>query len=260
MKDVQARILIYVVCYNAVEHILKTLSRIPFDWLAKYDYSVLIGDDCSSDQTIEKCKSFVQNHPGLKVIIRSNERNLGYGGNQKIGYSYAINQEYEYVILLHGDGQYAPEYLPKMIAPLIDQEAEVILGSRMIHRIKALRGGMPVYKWLGNQVLTYFQNLMLNTRLHEFHTGYRAYTVASLTKIPFVKNSDYFDFDTEIIIQLLDNNCRIKEIDIPTFYGDEISYVNGFKYAWLIIKATIVSRFNSRGWISDPRFTYSSET
>ena len=115
---------------------------------------------------------------------------------------------------------------------------------------------MPLYKWLGNQVLTTIQNTILGTRLAEFHTGYRAFRVAALQAIPFRENSDYFDFDTEIIIQLLDTGARFREISIPTFYGDEISYVNGFKYAWLILWATLKSRLVKRGWLADLRFDY----
>ena len=115
---------------------------------------------------------------------------------------------------------------------------------------------MPFYKWVGNQVLTAFQNLVLGSSLAEFHTGYRSFKVSSLEVIPISHNSDYFDFDTEIIIQLLDTNCRILEISIPTFYGDEISYVNGFKYGALIMWATLKSRMVKKAWLRDERFEY----
>ena len=112
------------------------------------------------------------------------------------------------------------------------------------------------YKWLGNQTLTFLQNRLLGTNLSEFHTGYRVYKVVALGRIPFSDNSNYFDFDTEIIIQLFDTGSRIKEISIPTFYGDEISYVNGLKYAWLIIKTTVKSRLVKKKWVKDNRFLY----
>jgi len=150
----------------------------------------------------------------------------------------------------------APEYLNEMILPLFNNEADVVFGSRMIHKLSALRGRMPLYKWLGNQVLTASQNFILSSKLSEFHTGYRAYSTKALARIPFALNSDYFDFDTDIIIQLLDTKHRIKEISIPTYYGKEISYVNGIKYAALIILTTIQSRFIKLGIFYTPKFDY----
>jgi len=253
------KILIFVVVYNAEKHIANTLSRISHKWLSSLDYKILIIDDASQDDTKEEVTSFIEKNKDLNIGLFTNEENKGYGGNQKLGYTYAFNNKYDAVVLLHGDGQYAPEYLPDMLDDILLENADVVLGSRMMQKKRALKGGMPLYKWIGNQVLTTCQNMMLGKQLSEFHTGYRAFSVAALRKIPLLKNSDYFDFDTEIIIQLIDTKARIKEISIPTFYGDEISYVNGLKYAWLILKATLVSRFVRRGWIKDSRFDYIKE-
>ena len=133
-----------------------------------------------------------------------NEINQGYGGNQKVGYAFAIERGFDFVVLLHGDGQYAPEELPKLLAPLRDGRADAVLGSRMMTTFGALRGGMPLYKYVGNRVLTALQNRLLRANLSEFHSGYRAYSVRALRDLRFRLNSNDFHFDTEIIVQLSD--------------------------------------------------------
>ena len=219
--------LIYVVCYNHEKFILKTLERIPQNLSEYYDIEILVANDKSKDKTLEETKKFVTRH--FKYNIISLYKNLGYGGNQKIGYYYSILNNFDYVVLLHGDGQYAPEYLPDILNKFEEKEKiSAVFGSRMLKKGSALKGGMPLYKFVGNKILTFAQNLLLDVKLSEFHSGYRAYRVESLKKIFFQKNSDGYSFDTEIIIQLILNNLKIKEISIPTFYGDEISYVNGF--------------------------------
>lgn len=256
---VSGRILIFVVAYNAQKHIKETLRRIPEDWLKKINYQILILDDASTDNTVSAITEFLKEYPDWNIEFRTNKANMGYGGNQKLGYQYARENDFAYVVLLHGDGQYAPEYLPEMMAPLQENHADLVLGSRMIHKMNALKGKMPLYKWIGNQILTSIQNILLNTQISEFHTGYRAFRVSAIKAIPIHFNSNYYDFDTEIIIQLLDTNNRLKEISIPTFYGEEISYVNGFKYAWLILYATFKSRLVRRGILADPRFEYTND-
>lgn len=236
------RLLIFVVAYEAERHIIGTLSRIPHDALSQMDYQVHIIDDASADRTSDLVSNYIEDHPDLPMSLARNSNNQGYGGNQKLGYNYAIEHNYDVVVLLHGDGQYAPEYLPKMIQPFIDDAADMVLGSRMLNKRAALQGGMPLYKWLGNQVLTTTQNRLMKVRLAEWHTGYRAYRMDLLKSVDFASNSDYFDFDTDIIIQCIQANARIKEISIPTFYGDEISYVNGLKYGWKILKKTWLER------------------
>jgi 2-polyprenyl-3-methyl-5-hydroxy-6-metoxy-1,4-benzoquinol methylase len=171
--------------------------------------------------------------------VLQNEHNQGYGGNQKVGYSYAIAEQHDYVALIHGDGQYAPERLPELLRPMVEGDADAVFGSRMMQRGEALRGGMPMYKYLGNKILTKVQNTLLGTQLSEFHSGYRIYRVAVLAKLPFRLNSNDFHFDTEIIIQLLNTGAKIVELPIPTYYGDEICRVNGMKYAKDVIWATL---------------------
>jgi len=252
------KILIFVVCYNAEKSIESVLDRIPKDvWESKsFCTELLIIDDQSPDRTFYMAEDYSRRHPERNLSVLYNPRNQGYGGNQKIGYWYAIKNGFDVVALLHGDGQYAPEYLGQMIQPILNGEADVVFGSRMIHRLDALKGRMPLYKWIGNQVLTFVQNRIMKYKLSEFHSGYRAYSVPALASIPFEYNSDYFDFDTDIIIQLIDTQKRIKEISIPTFYGKEISRVNGVKYAMRIISACILSRVMKLGIYYHPKFDY----
>jgi 2-polyprenyl-3-methyl-5-hydroxy-6-metoxy-1,4-benzoquinol methylase len=155
---------------------------------------------------------------------------------------------------VHGDGQYAPEKLPELLAPLAKGEAGAVFGSRMLDKGGALRGGMPLYKYAGNKILTRFQNAILGTNLSEFHSGYRLYSVEALRKIPFERNSNDFHFDTEIIIQLVMAGIPIAELPIPTYYGDEICYVNGMKYAWDIFRTMLRAKFHQRNLLYDRKF------
>lgn len=254
----QCRVLIFIVSYNAEAFIEKVLSRIPDSiWHhERFDVEVLVIDDQSSDNTFYRVADYIGKNPHRQIKVLYNPTNQGYGGNQKLGYQYSIQHGFDVVVLLHGDGQYAPECLDQMILPIVNDEADVVLGSRMINRFDALRGKMPLYKWVGNQILTYAQNKLLGSQLSEFHTGYRAYSTRALRDIPFEYNSNYFDFDTDILIQMLDTGQRIKEIAIPTYYGEEISYVNGFRYAALILRTTLQSRIIRLSLFYDRRFDY----
>jgi 2-polyprenyl-3-methyl-5-hydroxy-6-metoxy-1,4-benzoquinol methylase len=188
------------------------------------------------------------------IHVLLNPVNQGYGGNQKIGYRYAIDRGFDSVALLHGDGQYAPECLPDLVRPIRDGEAEAVFGSRMLERSGALRGGMPFYKFAGNRILSWFQNRMLGTSLSEFHSGYRVYSVGALRRIPFEFNTNDFHFDTEIIIQLVFAGLHILELPIPTYYGDEICHVNGLKYAADVTTAVVRARSQRMGFFYDRRF------
>jgi glycosyltransferase involved in cell wall biosynthesis len=251
-------VLIFIVCYNAEKSIESVLDRIPQEIWAnrRFRTEVLIIDDQSPDRTFYIAEDYSRRHPERKLTVLYNPKNQGYGGNQKVGYCYAIRKGFDAVVLLHGDGQYAPEYLGEMIQPIVAGQADVVFGSRMIRPLEALKGRMPLYKWIGNQILTFIQNRIMKSDLSEFHTGYRAYSAAALRSIPFEYNSDYFDFDTDIIIQLIDTQKRIKEIPVPTFYGDEVSRVNGIKYAMQIIRSCVLSKLNKLGVYYHPKFDY----
>ena len=222
------RIGIFIIAYNAESHIAQTLARIPPEIWGRIDEAFVV-DDCSMDETVQRALALQASYPKLRVL--RNRMNRRYGGNQKIGFQYAIDRGFDAVVMLHADGQYAPEHLPQMIAPLLDGGADVVLGSRMIHKPDALKGGMPRYKFAGNIVLTQIQNRMSGMNLHEFHTGYRAYRTDFLRAVPFWDNTDEWHFDTEILLQAWVKQARIVEIPIPTFYGDEICHVNGLAYA-----------------------------
>jgi glycosyltransferase involved in cell wall biosynthesis len=235
------RVLIFIVAYNAETTIEKVLSRIPAG-LRSDDVEVLIIDDSSSDNTFTEGLRYQQRNSKFKITVLRTPENQGYGGNQKLGYRYAIDNGFDIVALIHGDGQYAPEKLPELLGPLVSGEVDAVFGSRMLDKRAARRGGMPFYKWIGNQVLTAIQNWLLKTNFSEFHSGYRLYSTKALAQIPFEKNADDFHFDTEIIIQFVLKKLRIAELPIPTFYGDEICYVNGLKYAWNVFKSTLRAR------------------
>ncbi len=234
---------ILIVAYNAQETLAKVLDRIPVDFLKQID-AILVCDDASTDDTHNVGLSY-QSKSQLPLTIVRHEINLGYGGNQKTGYQWALEKNLDLVVLLHGDGQYAPEYLPQMVAPIVSGSADVVFGSRMITHGGARQGGMPLYKFVGNKILTTLQNRLAKVSLTEWHSGYRAYSVASLRKVNFLKNSDYFDFDSQIILQMIGARQRIVEIEIPTFYGDEISRVNGIKYGIKILIHTLKFRLSS---------------
>jgi len=233
------RLLIFIVAQNAEEKIESVLNRIPADILEIYDYEILIIDDSSKDKTFEKAHDFQNLNQDIKLKILFNPSSQGYGGNQKLGYEYAIQNGYETIVVLHGDGQYPPEMLGKIISSIFNKEADAVFGSRMLVKGDARKGGMPIYRYYGNKLLTWFQNRLLGTRLSEFHSGYRAYSVKTLKEIPFKRNSNAFHFDTQITIQLFLARKRIKEIAIPTYYGDEIYRVNAINYAWNVLKASI---------------------
>ena len=204
------KLLIYVVTYNHEHFIENTINRINKSIFNNYETEILINDDSSTDKTLDIIKSLKQKYNNkVKFNILSNPKNLGYGGNQKIGYFYSIKHNYDYVVLLHGDGQYAPEILNQLVDSAIKNNSMALFGSRMISKFGALKNGMPLYKFIGNKVLTFLQNKILNSNLSEFHSGYRIYKVSALKQIPFHLNSNDYTFDTEIIIQFLFSNFKI---------------------------------------------------
>jgi glycosyltransferase involved in cell wall biosynthesis len=252
------RLLLFVVAYNAETTLEKVLNRIP-EGLHNGEVEVLVIDDSSSDQTFARGLQYQELRSSqFKLTVLRTPENQGYGGNQKLGYRYAIDNGFDLVALIHGDGQYAPEKLPELLKPIVDETADAVLGSRMIDKLAALRGGMPFYKWIGNQILTKLQNSLLGTRLSEFHSGYRVYSTQALTQIPFEKNADGFHFDTDIIIQLIFRKLRIAELPIPTFYGDEICYVKGLQYAYDVVKSTLRARLCRLHLFYDRKFDVGS--
>jgi 2-polyprenyl-3-methyl-5-hydroxy-6-metoxy-1,4-benzoquinol methylase len=247
------RIAIFIVTYNAVTTLRQVLDRIPEEIWDKVE-EVFVFDDSSSDDTFLVGMGYKALYGKAKLSIFRNEENLGYGGNQIRGYRYAISQGYDIVALLHGDGQYAPEALPDLLRPLEAGEADAVFGSRMMSKGAALAGGMPLYKFVGNKILTHFENAMLGTSMSEFHSGYRLYSCRALQQIPFEKNTHDFHFDTQIIIQLHAAGLRIIERPIPTYYGDEICHVNGMKYAKDVVQAVVQYQLHEIGVRHHPEY------
>jgi len=229
---------VLVVAYEAEATLESVLNRIPQTFRTSI-HTILVCDDASTDDTYQVGMRVKDSRPDLPLQVLRRPVNLGYGGNQKAGYRWMIDNGLDAVVLLHGDGQYAPEFLPQMAAPILEGRADVVFGSRMLERGAALRGGMPKYKFVGNKILTFLQNRLAGVRLSEWHSGYRAYSISSLAGVGFELNADYYDFDTQIILQMITARQRIVEIPIPTFYGDELSRVNGVRYGWRILRHTL---------------------
>lgn len=241
----QARIGILVVAYNAESTLRSVLDRIPCDIRSKIE-EVFVFDDASQDRTHEVGLQLQKDFQGTRLSIFRNPVNLMYGGNQRRGYQYAMERGLDIVVLLHGDGQYAPEVMQDLLEPLERGEADMVMGSRMMIPGAARKGNMPLYKYAGNRILSWLQNRLLGTRFSEFHSGYRAYSVAALRQIPLERLTASWHFDTQIIIEFLRRGFRIVERPIPTYYGDEICRVNGIPYAahclWETMKYALACR------------------
>jgi glycosyltransferase involved in cell wall biosynthesis len=241
------RIGILVVAYNAANTLARVLDRIPPEFRNRIT-KILVGDDASQDSTHLVALGYRQLAGDLPIEVVRHPKNLGYGGNQKAGYQWAIDQGLDIVVLLHGDGQYAPELLPEMVAPIERGQADAVFGSRMLDPGGARRGGMPRYKFFGNRVLTRVENLVAGASLSEWHSGYRAYSVAALRDVPFHRNDNGFNFDTQVIVQFLEASKRVVEIPIPTYYGDEICHVNGLQYARDVTRDVLRYRAHKMGF------------
>jgi glycosyltransferase involved in cell wall biosynthesis len=247
------RLLVVVVAYHAEATIADVLRRLPAR-IPGVATEMLVLDDSSTDRTLEVVQRDAQSLSPHPVRVLRNPVNQGYGGNQKIGYHYAIAHGFDLVALVHGDGQYAPEELPRLIEPVLRGEADAVFGSRMLRGTSALRGGMPIYKFVGNRILTFIQNRLTGAGLSEYHSGYRIYAVRALRRIAFQRNTNDFHFDTEIILQLISAGQRIVELPIPTHYGDEVCRVNGLRYARDVIAASLLWRVQSTGLLHDTKY------
>ena len=233
--------------YNAEKTLEKTYREIPFDIVDE----VILCDDASTDNTRK-----VAHNLGIKHIV-AHERNMGYGANQKSCYTKAIEVGADIVVMLHPDYQYTPKLIPSMSYLIAHNLYKVVLGSRILgkgalYRKGALEGGMPLHKYLGNRILTFMQNIVMRSKLSEYHTGYRAYDVELLKEIPFLKNSDDFIFDNQIIAQILYKGYDIAEVSCPINYFPEASSIDfrdGLRYFFGVIYVTIQYFFDKIGLI-----------
>jgi glycosyltransferase involved in cell wall biosynthesis len=248
------RIGILIVAYNAVSTLGKVLRRIPASVIENVE-EIVVFDDASHDETAELALGYKITNNFEKLTVFKNEVNLGYGGNQKRGYDYFASKGFDIVVLLHGDGQYAPEVLASLYQPIVAGQADAVFGSRMMPNYGGpLRGGMPLYKFVGNRILTTYENWSLGMHLSEFHSGYRAYNLHALRQIMMGAMTDDFHFDTEIIVKLHHQGFRIVERPIPTYYGDELCYVDGVKYARNVYRAVRRYRQTISGRQTHPEF------
>jgi glycosyltransferase involved in cell wall biosynthesis len=231
--------LIFIVAYDAEKLIESVLNRIPTALYADPNVHVLVIDDASSDASSTVAAQWVKQNKKPRVKVLRNPVNQGYGGNQKLGYRYAIDNGFDRVVLLHGDGQYAPEAISDLLAAMSMHHAQVVLGTRMHSLSSARRGGMPLYKILGNVLLTKLQNFISQQRLSEFHTGFRAYSTSFLRQINFELNTNDFHFDTEILLQAFHAEAKVVEVPIATHYGEEKCHVNSISYGFQAIRSTL---------------------
>ncbi len=256
------RLGILVLAYHAEKTIGSVLARIPLETYQKA-HGVYVFDDASQDETQHVIETFKTSHTfGEKIHIFKHPKNLGYGGNQKYSYHFAEQNGLDVVVMLHGDGQYTPELLPKIYGPIMDGEADMVFGSRIMG--SPLSGGMPLHKFIGNRTLTAIQNTLVGAHFSEFHSGYRAFRTACFSSIPLDACTNGFHFDTQILILFHDRKFKIKEVSIPTFYGDEISRVRIFSYGLNVLKEAAKYRIKktrgkSKTYLSFPTKTMQRE-
>jgi len=208
------RLIVVMPAYNAEKTLIKTYNEIPKDIVD----DIILTDDASSDNTAKVAQKL-----NIKTIVH--QVNKGYGGNQKTCYTEALKLNPDIIIILHPDYQYSPKLIPAMASMIALGGYDVVLASRILGR-GALKGGMPLYKYISNRILTFIENILLNQKLTEYHTGYRAYSRKVLETIPFMKNSDDFVFDNEILAQIRYFNFNIAEISCPSKYFPEASSIN----------------------------------
>ena len=209
------KIAVILPAYNAAKTLQKTYEEIPFDIVD----DVILTDDFSNDNTIAVAKKI-----GIKHIIK-HESNKGYGANQKSCYRKAIELNADIVIMLHPDYQYTPKLIPAMCSLLANDVYDTVLGSRILGK-SALKGGMPIYKYISNRFLTFVQNILMGQKLSEYHTGYRCFNTSVLKKIKFNDNSDDFVFDNQLLAQICYQKLVIGEISCPAKYFKEASSIN----------------------------------
>ena len=242
------KIVVVLPAYNAE----KTLSATVYEIPDIVDESILVDDD-SSDGTVELARKL-----GLTVAVH--ERNCGYGGNQKTCYNIALASGADVVVMIHPDYQYSPLLVTAMASMVAYGAYDVVLGSRILGG-GALDGGMPLYKYIANRLMTAFQNIMLGAHLSEYHTGFRAFSREVLESLPLQHNSDDFVFDNQVLAQCILIKARIGEISCPTRYFPEASSINfsrSLTYGRGVIKTTLQCLLARTGLRSSPLFTFPS--
>ncbi|MCX6278195.1 MAG: glycosyltransferase family 2 protein [Bacteroidetes bacterium] len=242
------KIVVVLPAFNASKTIAQTIAEIPLDLVDEY----IVVDDASTDDTFE-----VASLLNIKYLIR-HDTNKGYGGNQKTCYNAALSLQGDIVIMLHPDYQYTPKLIPSMAYLIASGLYPVVIGSRILGK-GALNGGMPLYKYFFNRVLTWIQNLIINQKLSEYHTGYRAFSREVLETVNYNANSDDFVFDNQMIVQIFYAGYEIAEITCPTKYFEDASSINlrrSVKYGFGVLTTSFAYFLQKRGFISSPIFMH----
>ena len=239
------KITVVLPAYNAAQTLKQTFDDIPHDIVD----DIILTDDASHDATVEMARSL-----GIPTIRHS--RNRGYGGNQKTCYAAALARGADIIVMLHPDYQYTPKLVTAMASMIASGEFDVVLASRILGR-GALAGGMPLYKYVSNRVLTFFENIMIGQKLSEYHTGYRAWSRAVLERLPLLHNSDDFVFDEQMLVQSVYFGFRIGEVSCPTKYFPAASSIN-FKrsvvYGLGVVRTSIQHRLDRMGLLNSTLF------
>jgi glycosyltransferase involved in cell wall biosynthesis len=240
------KLVVILPAYNAEKTLARTYAEIPMDIVDE----VVLVDDQSTDRTAE-----VGRELGIRHVL-VHPQNRGYGGNQKTCYNKALELQADLVVMLHPDYQYTPRLIESMAYLAAHKVYPVVIGSRILGK-GALRGGMPVYKYVFNRMLTLTQNLLMGQKLSEYHTGYRLFTAEVLRNIPFEKNSDDFVFDNQMLAQVCFFGYEVGEVSCPTRYFDEASSINfrrSMVYGWGVLRVALMYRLQKWGILRSPIF------
>ena len=237
------KVAVVMPAYNAEMTLRRSFSEVVAEGIAD---TVIIVDDCSRDNTAELAKGL--SAPGVKVQVKRHERNRGYGGNQKSCYEMALADGADIVVMVHPDCQYTPKLLVPMVAIIAAGLHSCVLASRILGGY-ALKGGMPLWKYVSNRFLTAFMNLLTGAKLSEYHTGYRAFSAELLRKLPLERNIDDFAFDAQMLAEIIASGATIGEVSCPTVYAPEassINFVRSCKYGFGCLGAALRCRFARR--------------
>ena len=226
-----------VLAYEASETISGVLSNVESVLHGELHRtaSVLVADDHSTDGTVDEALRWADSPAAIDVAVRCNPCNLGYGGNQKAVIDWVVAHGFEYLVLMHGDAQHDPSEIPKLLAPVLADEADAVFGARTLEPGHARSGGMPLNRYLGNRGLTWVQNRLARVRFSEWHSGFRAYRVSTLRAVDTQRLPDGFEFDCAMTLALLDQGARLAEVACTTRYGDEVSRVRVIPYGLRVL-------------------------
>ena len=239
------RIAVIMPAYNAEKTLRQTYDKIPRDIVDE----IILTDDASQDQTVQVAQDL-----GIKTFVHL--KNMGYGANQKTCYQEALNSGCDIVIMLHPDYQYTPKLIAPMAHMIAQGVFDVVIGSRILGN-QAITGGMPVYKYISNRFLTLVENAIINQKLSEYHTGYRAFSKEVLRSIPLLENSDDFVFDNEMLLQVFYFGFKVGEVSCPALYFDDassISFRRSVTYGIGVLKTALKYFLSKKGLAADPIF------